>query len=238
VRAASALALILVLLVVPQRFAAAGAPWRHGDPNAVVRTILVQPGYAVAPKSAAPAESIFARALRWLADLWQRLFGGLKLGGSAARIAADGAVVVLAAALVWLAFVVFRIAVGATEWRRRGDADPAQAGLETAERAASLRAAARVAAERGDHGLAIVLLFRAALAALDERSLVAYDASRTPGEYRRLVRLSPAAASSAQFDELTARFVRASFAKLPASRADYDAAAGAFAAFDSPASDA
>jgi hypothetical protein len=52
----------------------------------------------------------------------------------------------------------------------------------------ALRAAALAAARGGRYREAAALLFRSAVRALDERGRVAYDAARTPGEYRRLVR--------------------------------------------------
>jgi hypothetical protein len=107
---------------------------------------------------------------------------------------------------------------------------PARA-LATARSSAAWASAAREAAARGDFARAIAALFAAALVALDERALVVYDAARTPGEYRRLVRRVRIAAS-APFDELTDRFVYAAYGSGAAGASDFEAAARAFAAFE------
>ena len=107
--------------------------------------------------------------------------------------------------------------------------------LEVEQAVADLRTAALAAAQRGDYALAIALIFRAALSALDERELIGYDGARTPGEYRRLVRRTIAAAANA-FDDLTVRFVRASYARTATTREDFDGAAGAYDAFAASAS--
>ena len=94
----------------------------------------------------------------------------------------------------------------------------------------TLRREAAAAYARGEFGRAIALLFRAALFALDRAAVVDFDTSRTPGEYRRLVgRALPAQAPP--FDDLSRRFVRASFAAAAARREDYDAAEAAYATF-------
>jgi hypothetical protein len=78
---------------------------------------------------------------------------------------------------------------------------------------------------------AIAALFGAALAELDARGLVAFDATRTPGEYRRLVRRARAQAS-VPFDDLAERFVRALYAPERPQPADYEAAERALAALE------
>lgn len=210
---------------------AAQMRWPHGDPNVVVRSILAQPAYREAPTSSAPAESLFDRVFRWIGDRLHDIFKRFGVGPAMRNSGVVVGWLLLLAGLVGLANVIYRFAVLVAGDRAGHAARSVGIALATPSTSAALRAEAAAAAERADYARAIVLLFRAALAALDERALILYDAARTPREYRRIVRRTVAAASG-PFDELTARFVRATFAEAPASRADYDAAAGAFDAFD------
>jgi uncharacterized protein DUF4129 len=235
VKPAAALLFSMLALALVAQFASAEQRWPHGDPNVVVRSILAQPAYREAPKSSAPAESLVNRIFGWIGDRLREVF---KRFGAGPVMTGSGVVVgwlLLLAAVIALANVIYRFAVLVAGGRAGRMARSAESALATPSTSAALRAAAVAAAERADYARAIVLLFRAALAALDERALILYDAARTPREYRRIVRRTVAAASG-PFDELTARFVRATFAEASASRADYDAAAGAFDAFEPRAS--
>lgn len=228
---AAALLFSMLALALVAQFARAEQRWPHGDPNVIVRSILAQPAYREAPKASAPTESLVDRILRWIGDRLRDIF---KRFGAGPAMTSSGLVVgwlLLLAALAGLANVVYRFAVLVARGYAGRVGQSAESNLAPPSTSAALRAAAVAAAERADYARAIVLLFRAALAALDERTLVLYDAARTPREYRRIVRRTVAAASG-PFDELTARFVRATFAEAPASRADYDEAAGAFDAFE------
>jgi hypothetical protein len=231
VRTAVALSVCLLVVSVLGRFASAEPRWPHGDPNVVVRSILAQPAYREAPKPSAPAESLLARVFRWIGDRLHAIFDRFGVGSA---VASSGKVVgwlLLVAALVALANVAYRFALLFAGNRAGRSTRVAQSDLTAPSTSSALRAAAVAAAERSDYARAIVLLFRAALAALDERALVSYDAARTPREYRRVVGRTVSAAA-VPFDELTSRFVRASFAEAATSRADYDAAAGAFDVFE------
>jgi len=208
--------------------------WPHGDPNAVVHAILAEPAFAQVHRAAVgDGNSLFQHLMQWLGDLLQPVFRRL-FEGSANPMASGALMVVLyvVAALAVLfiaAFIAETISV-----RLRGGAAVNGARRDTAHDEQSpeaLRRQAAAAAEAGDFARAIALLFRAALLALDRGAVLAFDAARTPGEYRRLVRhaLAPAASS---FDEVATRFVHATFGTRNAERGDYEAAARAYAAFE------
>jgi hypothetical protein len=204
-------------------------PWPHGDPNVVVRSILAQPAYQQQLKAEPAQESLVARIVRWIGDRLAALFKVVRVPGVVERAAPIVwlALAVIAAAL--LAYLAFGVVTGLAA-RRGHVAGTSGQPLEESVGSTALNVAAAVAAERGEYAKAIALLFHAALAALDEHALVAYDAARTPGEYRRVVRRALARAAGS-FDDLASRFERASFSAAPASRGDYEAAARAFVAF-------
>jgi Domain of unknown function (DUF4129) len=93
-------------------------------------------------------------------------------------------------------------------------------GALPARNATEWRHIAQRAAAEGDYARAIGALFSAALAALDERALVPFDAARTPGEYGRLVRRARQSLSG-PFDALSGDFVRAAFAPERPVQDDY-----------------
>jgi hypothetical protein len=139
----------------------------------------------------------------------------------------------IAIAIAGLAFVIFRLVLAFVRPRRDRlqAADGDLRALADERSSVEWLALAREAAARGDYARAIAALFAGALAALDERAVVAFDPARTPGEYRRLVRRSREAASAA-FDDLCERFVRAAYAEAPPGRADFEAAERAFVRFE------
>ncbi len=211
-------------------------PYPHGDPDAVVRRVLADPAYRHAGQttSEAPHESLLSIVLHWLFD---HLIAPLIHPISRALAASSGVgtfvgFAFVAVALALLAYVAFRLAVAfaAPAVAARAGSLAAR-GLAIELGSADWRAAARDAAARGAYADAIAALFRAALAALDEHAIVAFDAARTPGEYRRAVRRARAAAA-APFDDLADGFVRAAFAGGTPQRAEFDAAERAFAAFE------
>jgi hypothetical protein len=211
-------------------------PWPHGDPDAVARAILAQPAYRRIPASTdvAPQPSVWQILWDWIVDhVLRPLFGPISHAlGSAHPVGAAFGIVLIAIALLALAFLVFRLAVAFVGPALARGRDVASGVALDAERTREdWLAAARAAAARGDYARAIAALFSASLAALDERSIVPFDPARTPGEYRRMVRQATRPASAA-FDELSDRFVRAAYAPSVPARADFDAAERAFAAFE------
>jgi hypothetical protein len=212
-----------------------GSPvYPHGDPDRIIRSVLADPAYrSAAPTTAvAPQPSLLELAWNWflehvLRPLFHPLARALAASHGAGTIVG---LLLLALALGLLAFVGFRLAVAFGRPTLEAAGSRAFGAREAATPAADWLAAARAAAARGAYGEAISALFRAALAELDERAIVAFDAARTPGEYRRAVRRARAAAA-APFDDLAERFVRAAFADATPQRAEFDAAERAFAAF-------
>ncbi len=203
----------------------------------MIHRILAQPLYRHAPVStlAAPARSLPQIAWDWFV---RHVLGPLFPPLARALDAAHGAgtivgIVLVAAALAGVAYVVVRLVLA---FARRSPSAPGPApaaGLPpTPLSAAQWRARAREAAARGDYARAIAALWAAALALLDERALVALDAARTPGEYRRLVRRFRAPAC-APFDALSERFVYAAYAGQPPSASDFEAAQAALVEFES-----
>ena len=211
--------------------------WPHGDPDRVVRDVLAQPAFRTsAPESVAPPQpSALAVLWGWFLDHVLRPLLhpiGRALG------ATHGAATIVGLALVTLALVafaavIFRLALAFARSDGRVSVRDAAAATPLAARRSVLAwcALAREAAARGEFRAAIAAWYAAALVTLDERSVVALDASRTPGEYRRLVRRARAAAA-APFDELAEGFVRAAYAREEPATADFEAAARAFAEFE------
>ncbi len=210
--------------------------WPHGDPNVVARGILAGRAYAGIghTTSTPPAKSIEQIVWEWLVDhVLRPLFHPLAHAFSASREAATvvGFLLVIAA-LGLVAFVAFRVLAAFVRASTGGDGGNATQSipLDLGD-ASDWRAIARALAARGDYARAIAALFSAALAELDARAIVAFDASRTPGEYARLVRRAKLAAA-APFDVLCERFVRALYAPTAPAAAEYEAAERALAAFE------
>jgi Domain of unknown function (DUF4129) len=209
------------------------------DPNVAIRAILARPEFAHMRSHGDAGPTPWERLVSWLFGLLRRLFAHVHADPHlTAVINATGWLastilfaVVVGLALAGVALVLYRIVVALARRSAHGGGWVAmETGLSRAQSAADLRAAAFAAAQRGEYALAVALVFRAALVALDEQALIVYDGARTPGEYRRLVRRTVAGAAGA-FDDLTVLFVRASYARGATSRADFDGASGAFDAF-------
>lgn len=212
--------------------------WPDGDPDLVVREVLRGRAYrGAAHESTAPSQPTF-----W-AWLWQAfvehvlrpIFAPLKHAFDAASSTGVGgllAIGLVVFALGLFAFVAYRLALAFVRTRERTESlrDERRA-LARERRADAWRDLAREYAARGDFARAIAALFSAALALLDERAVVAFDASRTPGEYRRAVRRARASASEA-FDRLAERFVYASYAREIATAQAYADADAAFDRFE------
>ncbi|MEA2688477.1 MAG: hypothetical protein QOD51_1084 [Candidatus Eremiobacteraeota bacterium] len=162
------------------------APWAHGDPREVVRGILADPRFAHAAHR--PGEKTW---LDYVVDalraLGHQLTAPLRaLTGNNAVTAFIG-IAVLVAVLVALTIVIARFATRVS-WRRARRAPDGAMVVGADADARTLFARALDAAAAGRHHEAAALLWASALRALDERGRVRYDASRTPGEWRRAVR--------------------------------------------------
>jgi len=202
--------------------------WPSGDPNAVVKDVLAQSAYRARPTQPdSPVLSFWQQLWEWLGNLVRPFFRWLdhvlNSGGGTAQVVSIALVVVT---VVLLAFLIYRVVLAfakpAVERRRA-----AEHSLDERLDAAAWQALATERAARGEYAQAIAALFAAALALLDEGALVPFDSSRTPGEYRRLVR-GESEAIAAPFDVLTERFVRAAFAAGVPQRGECEAAFAAF----------
>ncbi len=188
--------------------------------------------HATATVAAPPKKSLLETILGWIFDhIIKPLLApiGRALGAGRGVGTAVGIVTIVLAALA-LAYLAYRLAM---RYARRSFVRDAirETPLGSPRDAADWVAFARAAAARGDFAEAIAALFTAALTTLDVAEIVRYDASRTPGEYRRLVRRECVPAADA-FDELAQAFVRARFAPQPVDAAAFRIASGAFARFD------
>jgi hypothetical protein len=210
--------------------------WPHGDPNALVKDILAQPDYRTSAHEvvAAPQPPLWETLWNWFVDhvlrpLFHPLAGAFKATQGVGTVVG---VVLIVAFVLLVAFLVYRLIlafVRAGTRPKRGS----WSGTALEERRPSYawRELARRAAATGDYRMAVAALFSAALAALDERAIVAFDGARTPGEYRRLVRGARRDAAP-PFDDLAARFVRAAYAEAETGPNDFAEADRAYAAFE------
>jgi|GEM_PF-664937 len=196
--------------------------------------ILAQPAYHET-ESAVEAqvhETWWQRFLDWLAGLFQRLFGGLFT--AAAEIPWIGKLVVyvtLAALAALIVYVATRLARYLLRTRRvASDEDEGELLVHRAS-PSELLDMARAAARAGDYARAISMLFRAALRRLDASGVIAYDAARTAGEYRRAVRRDCAVAAK-PFDALAHTFTLATYAQAPVAESDWYAADIAYQDFE------
>ena len=210
--------------------------WPHGDPNVVVCSVLQEPAFraAAATSQTAPARSPLDIAFAWfvehvLAPLFPRLAHALGATHDAGTVAG---VILIALSLIGLVYALLRLALAVVRRpsaRERSGTLPLDA--PHARTARAWRDVAAKAAAGGDFALATAALFAAALATLDARGLVAFDAARTPGEYRRMVFVVRRDASAA-FDELCDRYVRATYAAAPTEASDFAAAERALRALE------
>ena len=217
------------------------ASWPHGDPSVVVRGILATAPYrhTIVATTDKPSPNVLEILWNWFREhVLRPLFHWLDahlshaFGGAAGKAGSVLVYAIIGIAALVLAFAIYRLVVA---FARSGSKDSIATGerltLADLPSSAQWRARAAEAARAGDYGRAIAALFTAALATLDERAIVAFDATRTPGEYRRLVRRARATAAD-PFNDLSGRFVRAAYAEVVTTADDYAQAERAFAAFE------
>ncbi len=190
--------------------------WPHGDPDAVVRAVLRQRIFRLAPATARSGRpSLWSTLWGWFMQhvvhpLWAPFAHAFAVSRGAGTALGIALIVVALAALL---FAGVRLALAFARPQRTHSRERAREAASVAERvrsAAQWRTIGTRAAARGNHAEAIAAFFAAALAFLDERGLVTFAASRTPGEYRRSVGRACAAAA-ASFDELAQHFSRAAY---------------------------
>lgn len=211
--------------------------WPHGDPNVVARDVLAGSAYNHAPlENAHPPPHAWWEALwGWLLEHVVRpIFAPLAHALSGAAGSGLGAAVAIGFVVISLSllgFVAYRLATAFVREPRAASRAIGLRSLASARDSAAWRVLAREAATSGDYARAIAYVFSAALALLDERAVVAFDAARTPGEYRRVVRRERLPAASS-FDDLAVGFVRASYAAERPDAGDYATVTAAFDRFE------
>lgn len=197
----------------------------------LIREILAHPEYrrstVASVHDASPLFALLQSVLDFFTHLLKPVFDGSHTQGLGILVVVLVYVAVLGA-VIYLVLALVEALAGWSPFRDRSGLAATQALEKTAPLA--LRREAAAAYERGEFGRAIALLFRAALFALDRAAVVAFDAARTPGEYRGLVRRA-LPAQAPPFEDLSRRFVRASFAATATRPEDYDAAEAAYAEF-------
>jgi hypothetical protein len=208
--------------------------WPHGDPNAVIKQVLAERAYQKAPATGAdaPVLRFWQEVFDWIGRLLHPFTHWLSnVFDSAHGVMTPLSILVVAVTVLAVVLLIVRIAFAFAKPRTATLEDSKFAGSLGGSRSAEAwRRFAANAASTGNYAGAVAALFAAALAALDERMLVPYDDSRTPGEYRRRVRAARAPAAP-PFDVLADRFVHAAYAAEPTSHDDYDSALDAYARF-------
>jgi hypothetical protein len=211
---------------------------RH-DIAATTASILADRAYRAAATSAAPEpkQSFWAK---WLTDALKRIaqmFAGLVNATQGVPfLGTIFATVLVALAVLGLAYVGFKIAEGLV-FRRRAIATTEGEPLTTNATVDQLRSAAVEAAGAGNYARAVALLFHASLVLLDRAGKVAYDPARTAGEYRRVVRRKVQWVST-EFDALARIFTAAAYAQDPIEKPAWEQAVTAFSGISRPLGDA
>ena len=199
------------------------------EPQALAASILAQRSYAHEETKPAPApqETLLHKILRKLGILVQQLeqavFGAAVAVPAFGRILVIMFMVVVAAAAVYLIYLLITIIVRRERRTRPATGTP----LAPLIHPETLYEQAKTAARHGHYAQAVALLFQASLHVLDQFGKLPYDASLTPGEYRRAVRRSVAAAGD-PFDQIAKTFVLAAFAQRSITLTDFAAADQAY----------
>jgi len=192
------------------------------DPEHEAAAILAQRAYQTGGAGPAPAphESLVERVWRWLEDRVSEIFN--RIFGATAKVPAIGAIVsaLFIALLVCVASYLVFLLVSAVIRRRRPALTDEGTPLQERIEPDTLYQLGIAAANEGHYARAVSLLFQASLAGFDRAGKLAYDASLTPGEYRRAVRKTLSSASP-YFDDIARAFVLAAFAERPVSKDDF-----------------
>lgn len=201
------------------------------DPSSTARAILADPEYANKETGPAPPhqKTMWERFQDWLARLIQNLFGNIFEATSNSKpLGTLLAIALIAAGIALISLVGYRLAL--MFWARRRPVRERQgeeiAALPDGD---SLYASSRDAARRGQYARAATLLFQASLMLLDRAASVAYDPTRTAGEYRFAVRHARASAAP-PFDALARIFTLAAYATAPVSQGHWTQAQSAYLA--------
>ncbi len=192
------------------------------DPALAARSELATPFRYHLQVQPPPTEPWWLRAWDWIVDFFNRLFSHAR-GGHAIGVAIADVLVVAIVALVL--YLVVRLVLAAAPRRRRREMGVEALAAERDEHRLAREAFA--AAERGEIGLAVRLLFAASVTLLDLRGAIHDDVSATVGELRRAVRpLGDAVA--APFGEIASAYVTSVYAERPVEGAAWSRAYAAY----------
>jgi predicted lipid-binding transport protein (Tim44 family) len=188
-----------------------GSQLPPSDPASLVRGILAQPRFRI--QAAAPSGDTWWDILsRWLSDRWGKLMDAFShnvhLGPGISAAIGDLLLIALVAVVI---IVGVRLLLGMARESAASAALSASALPEHAD-ARELYEAAQRAAQAGAYAIAIALVFRATLAALDALGALRDDPARTVNECRRDVRVR-ASRLSASFETIARAFTAAVYAE-------------------------
>jgi hypothetical protein len=202
--------------------------WPHGDPRDVARNILRDRRFGGQTSDKEPEPTIWDRIFTWIGDRLSEIFNhiGNALGSNNPWNVALAWTISIAIALGFI-YLVYRLVSSYT--LSRGESPSRRSkragyALGAQQSGAALRRAAFDAAQAGRYREAAALLFAAAIRTLDELGRVPYDAARTPGEYRRIVR-------DRDFDVLAGGAVVAIFASAEPQADAFERMSSAYDAF-------
>lgn len=197
------------------------------------RAILSDPAYQSTELSEkVPPKTWWQRFIEWLAGIFDRMFRGVFRAATVApKLSETLAIAVLAAVALALIVVVYRLVRAYFVSRPRRKLEEVGQVIGPAQQARTLYAAACEAAARRHYARAVVLLFQAALVALDRAGIAHFDPARTAGEYRRVVRRAGGSAY-APFDRLAQTFTFAAYAERPTGEAEWHDADRAYQALE------
>lgn len=206
------------------------------DPAGLAREILAQPRFRV--RVHVPQPHTWWDSIRqWLGDRWNQLMDAFShhvhLGSRWSVATGD---VLIGAIIVLVVFVAVRLLL--TMAREGASAPGAQSSaLPVNADARELHDSAMRAAQHGAYGVAVALLFQAALALLDARGMLRDDPARTVNECRSDVRRR-AARLAPPFDRIARSFTAAVYAEELLTPAQWSDARDAYAAFAALENDA
>ncbi len=200
------------------------------DPTTIAQKVLSARAYQVGGAGPAPAphETLWEKLLAFMAELLGRILSGIfRATASTPMLGQIFAVVMVLLLVAALSYLVFRLFDALSKRRRRSadadDGSPLPRTLDPDE----LYQRGLLAANAGRYAQAVVMLFQASLANFECQGTLAFDPSRTPGEYRRAVKRK-AAAASFDFDTIAHAFIMAAFAEVPLSKQDWSAVDAAY----------
>ncbi len=202
--------------------ARSGAVPPGSNPTQTAEKVLAARAYQIGGAGPAPAphETLLEKLLTFIAKLLGRILSGIFKATSSTpilgQIFAVIFVLLLVAALSYLVFRLFDAFSRGRPSAQQDDGSPLPQAIDPEE----LYQRGLSAANAGRYAEAVAMLFQASLANFDRQGTVAFDASRTPGEYRRAVRRK-AGAASFHFDTIVHAFVMAAFAERPVSKQDW-----------------